>query len=184
MTSPATWPPALSCRAVPALVALLLGALGSGIATDASAQATKRLAPAPSPAPAGEPWDSCKDMEGYVVDESAQVTVQSALCDGAIRAWLLKRVEQDSGPSRLQVLDRLTVRTLQAGERFSAGPYCTVNGEEMRWLAIYFWKGRKRITGRSGGIVKAWTANLQTGRLEPAPRALVRQAVCTANPDE
>ncbi len=166
------------------LVAIALAGLGTcGVsnASDARAQGTKRLA---SP-PTGLPWDGCSDVEGFVADESGKYTVQSAQCNGSNQAWLIRRVEGGAGDAdRLLVINQMTVRALHPGETFSAGPYCTAHGREVRWVAIYNWKQRKSIKGRSDGIVEAWTANLLAGRLEPAPRSLIRAAVCTADPNE
>ena len=162
-----------------ALAGLMVG--GMSCVSDVRAQGTKRLA---SP-PTGLPWDGCSDVEGFVADDSGKYTVQSARCNGANRAWLLRRADGGTGDvDRPTVVDQIMVRALQPGETFSAGPYCTVQGREVRWLAIYKWKQRQRISGRSGGIVDAWTANVPTGRLEPATKSLIRMAVCTANPSE
>lgn len=149
-------------------------------APPATAQDTKRLA---APAP-GLPWSACANVEGFVADQAGRYTVQSARCDDATQVWLLGRGETNpGGAAEPQILDHLTVRRLRPGEMLSAGPYCRAGGRELRWVAIYDWKGRRRITGRSG-IREAWVVNLQAQRLEPAPAALVRAASCTANPDE
>ena len=159
-----------------------LAAFASAHPADAWAQGSKRLAATTT---TGLPWDGCSDVESFVAEESGRYSVLSARCNGSIQAWLLERAAGAAASAeRPQVVDQLAVRELQRGETFSAGPYCTVHGREVRWLAIYDWKQRKRITGHSGAIVEAWTANLRTGRIEPAARSLVREAVCTANPDE
>ena len=159
-----------------------LVAFASGHPADARAQGSKRLATTTT---TGLPWDGCADVESFVAAESGRYSVVSARCNGSFQAWLLERAAGAAGSSaRPQVVDRLAVRELQPGEMFSAGPYCRVHGREVRWLAIYDWKQRKRITGHSGGIVEAWTVNARTGRIEPAARSLVGEAVCTANPDE
>jgi hypothetical protein len=174
------WVPRLGTSLV-AIALAGLGTYGMSNASDARAQGTKRLA---SP-PTGLPWDGCSDVEGFVADEVGKYTVQSARCNGSIQAWLIGRVEGGAGDAdRPLVMNQMTVRALHPGETFSAGPYCTVHGQEVRWVAIYNWKQRQRINGRSGGIVEAWTANLLAGRLEPAPRSLIQAAVCTANPSE
>jgi hypothetical protein len=163
------------------IIFVAFGALAASNRSEARTQATKRLAADPQ----GLPWDGCTDVEGFVGDAGGRYSVQSARCDSSIQVWLLKRAKGGPGNvDRPQVVDQLAIRALQPGEIFSAGPYCLAYGRELRWLAIYNWKSRKRITGRSGGIVEAWTANLQTGRFERAPRALIKDAVCTANPDE
>lgn len=167
------------------LMAVAFAALGTctlGCAADTSTPGTKRLATAPT----GLPWDGCTQVEGFVADAAGQFTVQSAQCNGTLQAWLLKRDNGSGGGEggRPRVIDQLAVRALQAGETFSAGPYCRANQREIPWVAIYNWKKRKQITGRSGGIVEAWQADLQTGKLVPAPKSLIREAVCTANPDE
>lgn len=158
-----------------------LGSVSASMPGDALAQGQKRLAQ-PS---TGQPWDGCKQVEGFVVDEAGQYSVQSADCGGSLQVWLLQRPAQASGaPSPLRVVDQLSIRALRAGERFSAGPYCTADEQELRWVAIYRWNKRQRITGQTGGVVAAWLPNLQTGRIEPATRALLKKAVCTANPEE
>jgi hypothetical protein len=164
-----------------AFQALLVAAIWTAAtASVASAQGTKRLA---TPTP-GLPWSDCKDVEGFVADAAGRYTVQSARCGDGHQIWLLGRGEATSGASTgPQVLDKRAVRSLRPGEMLSAGPYCHARGRELRWVAIYQWKGRKRIQGQSG-IREAWVPNLQTQRLEPASAALVRAASCTANPDE
>ena len=177
---PSKWAHRLGAFLMP-IAFMALGALMLGIIPDVGAQGTKRLATAMT----GLPWDGCSDVEGYVADELGQYTVQSARCNGSIQTWLLKRDKDEVGDGgRPLVIDQLTVRALPPGQTFSAAPYCRVHGREVRWVATYDWNKRKRITGRSGGIVEAWKANLQAGRLEKVPRSLIREAVCTANPDE
>ncbi len=160
---------------------LAAGVWAAAMAPGAAAQGSKRLA-APTP---GLPWSGCEDVEGFVADQAGQYSVQSARCGDASQVWLLQRGAADAGGSPdSQVLDHLTLRALRTGEMLSAGPYCRSHGRELRWVAIYEWKGRKRINGRSGGVVEAWMPNLQTGRIEPASRSLIRAASCAANPDE
>ena len=119
-----------------------------------------------------------------MADTAGRYTVQSARCDDGNQIWLLGRGEANTGaPAEPQVLDKRALRSLRPGEMLSAGPYCRAHGRELRWVAIYQWKGRKHIHGQSG-IRAAWVPNLQTQRLEPASAALVRAASCTANPDE
>lgn len=149
-------------------------------APPATAQTTKQLATPTH----GLPWSACTNVEGFVADPSGRYTVQSARCGDAIQVWLLKRSDGNPGGAAApQILDHLAVRSLRSGETLSAGPYCRARGHELRWVAIYNWKGRKRITGRSG-IREAWIPNLRAQRLEPASAALIRAATCTANPDE
>jgi len=138
-----------------------------------------------APSSAGQPWDACTDIEGFTVGDTGKFTAHSAKCNGSIQAWLLKQDNSHPGGTKSQlVLDHLNVRDLRAGEIFSAGPYCTANGREIRWLAIYDWKKRKRISGQTGGIVEAWTVNLKTERFEVAPASLMLRAECTANDSE
>jgi hypothetical protein len=168
--------------------ALAAGLLVLALASGAGAQGTKRLAP---PAPTGLPWSGCTDVEGFVVDVAGQYTVQSARCGDARQIWLLQRAgsgeaggSEPAGAAAALVLDQHTVRPLRPGEMLSAGPYCRAHGRELRWVAIYAWKQRKRISGQSGGILEAWMPDLQEARLKPVPRSLLRAATCTALPDE
>lgn len=160
---------------------LALGSVSASMPADALAQGQKRLA---QPA-TGQPWEGCTQVEGFVVDEAGQYSVQSAKCNERVQVWLLQRPGLEAGASSaLRVVDMISVRPLRTGESFSAGPYCTAEGQELRWVAIYRWNKRQRITGRTGGVVAAWVPNLEIGRLEPASRTLLKQVVCTSNPDE
>jgi hypothetical protein len=141
--------------------------------------ATKSAAPQTSQAA----LSGCSDVEGYLADEAGSFAVSTARCNGAPLALLSQR-DPASATSEDQVVDRLRVRELKPGERFSSGPYCTAAGKEVRWVAIYRWGKSKRIRGKDGGVREAWIANLSKGRFEPAPQALRRSVICTANPDE
>ena len=125
----------------------------------------------------------CSDLEGYVADEAGRFAVSTARCRGTPLAVLSKR-DPAAAAADDQVVDRLQVRELKPGERFSSGPYCTAAGKEVRWVAIYHWGKAKRIRGKDGGVREAWIANLGTGKFEAAPEALRRSVICTANPDE
>jgi hypothetical protein len=137
----------------------------------------------PAPQTSQSALSGCSDVEGYLADEAGSFAVSTARCNGTPLALLSKR-DPASATSEEQVLDRLQVRELKSGERFSSGPYCTAAGKEVRWVAIYRWGKSKRIRGKDGGVREAWVANLRTGRFEPAPEALRRSVICTANPDE
>lgn len=78
----------------------------------------------------------------------------------------------------------MTLRPLAPAERFSIGPYCYRNGKSIFWVAIYDWRGKKKISRQSGGIREAWVANPGIGRFEPASADLIASAECLASDDE
>ncbi len=159
------------------LPVLLLGGLG------ASAAGTKRMSSQQSELPVS----GCANVESYVVDEDGKFKVTTALCNGFYEAWLSRRESASPGdhvPYRDVVIDHLRVRELMLGEKFSSGPYCIAAGREVRWLAIYDWGKRKRISGKDGRVRDAWIANLATGKFEHATDQLIRSVVCTADQDE
>ena len=131
----------------------------------------------------GYPNSACSDFEGFVIHETSDLTVVSASCHGSYEAWLSKKLTPEKDATMI-VLDHMRVPELKRGETFSSGPYCYRQGQEIKWLAIYDWKKRAKITRREGGIRQAWVVNAKMARFEPAPNALLDEAVCLSNDDE
>lgn len=128
----------------------------------------------------------CTKVEGFVVDGADGLVVTSADCKGASRAWLSLpppvRVMATTDASL--VLDRLDAGRISSGQLFSSGPYCSIGGKELQWVAVYDWRKRKKIGFRDGGIRQAWIVDPATRRFVPAPKRLLERASCHASANE
>lgn len=122
----------------------------------------------------------CSDVEGYLLGEHDEFKVLTAKCGAGYEAWLTKFAANNGGQQNSEeiVLDHLRIRPLVEGETFSSGPYCYKNSKSVKWVAIYVWGNRKKISGDA--IHDAWVVNLKAVKFEPATRELKMSVVCTA----
>jgi hypothetical protein len=129
----------------------------------------------------------CTKVEGFVVDGADGLIVTTADCGGTPRGWLSMPPPpgRDVSPTDSSlVLDRFGAGKLGTGQLFSSGPYCSVGGKELQWVAVYEWRKRKTIDFRNGGIRQAWVVDSATRRFVPAPKPLLEKARCHAGDDE
>jgi len=168
--------------------ASLLRACALAVAFTATLSATagsKTLASGAPPA-AGE-TAGCSKVEGFVLGGAESLIVTTAVCGGMPRGWLSKPPAPGQNIAATDpslVLDRLNADKLGSGQLFSSGPYCSVGGKELQWVAVYDWRHRKKIDFRNGGIRRAWVVDPAARRFVPAPGPLLESASCRASDSE
>lgn len=119
----------------------------------------------------------CTQVEGGMIEKS-EYTLVHALCSDRDVLWLVKR--EEFGPD--QIIDQVTVRSLNHGEKLTFAASCYLNGKFIDELSpmILNWGSRKKITAKNGGLLSLWRVNLTTKKIKPLSPALLSKVSCVS----